>query len=81
MTESRRPNPWIVIPSLSMGVLGAVIAWWITDATCRYNSALGAGCPGWTWIFTILAFIACTIGVGLILVLVYRSLTEWKERS
>lgn len=81
MSERRRPNPWIVIPALSMGVLGAVIAWWITDATCRYNSPVNAGCTGWSWFFTGLAFVGCTIGIGLILVLIYRSLTEWKERS
>ncbi len=79
MTERRRPNPWIVIPALVMGVLGAAITWWISDATCRYNN-LGASCPGWTWLFTGIAFVACTFGVGLILVLIYRSLSEWKDK-
>lgn len=64
-----------------MGFLGGAIAWWITDATCRYNSGVGSGCAGMAWTFSILGFLACTFGVGLILVLVYRSLSEWKERG
>lgn len=76
----RRPNPWIWIPSLGLGVLGAGIAWWITDATCRYNNPAGAGCPGWTMLLTIGSFLGVTVGVGLLLVLVYRSLAEWNEK-
>ncbi len=77
----RRPNPWVVLPSLSMGILAAVVAWWITDATCRYNSSVGVGCPGWAFFLTTVSFLGVTLGVGLLLVLVYRSLSEWKERS
>lgn len=77
----RRPNPWVVVPALSMGALAGGIAWWITDITCRYNSATGAGCPGWTSLWTVTSFLGVTFGVGLLLVLVYRSLSEWKERS
>jgi hypothetical protein len=73
----RRPNPWIWVPSLTMGVLAAGITWWVTDTTCRYNSGVGAGCPGWTLLFTVGSFIGVTFGVGLLLVLVYRSLAEW----
>ena len=76
----RRPNPWVVVPALSLGLLAAGIAWWITDATCRYNQ-VGAGCPGWTVVLTVASFLGVTLGVGLLMVLVYRSLSEWRERS
>lgn len=42
---------------------------------------MGTGCPGWGIIVALLSFVAATIGVGLLLVLVYRSLSEWRERQ
>ena len=75
----RRPNPWIAIPALAMGALGAVLGWVVTSASCSQGE--GVACPGWAALFAVLAFLGVTIGVGLVLVLVYRSLAEWRERE
>ncbi len=75
----RRPNPWIAIPALTMGALGGVIGWVVTDASCSQGGAMT--CPGWAALFASLAFLGVTTGVGLVLVLVYRSLAEWRQRE
>lgn len=61
-----------------MGVLAGVIGWVVTDVSCRQN---GEPCTGWTLLFSGLAFVAVTIGVALVLSLVYRSLAEWKTHN
>ncbi len=77
----RSPNPWITIPALSMGVLAGVLGWVVTDVSCRQTDAPGliTGCIGWATFFAILSFLVVTVGVALMLVLVYRSLAEWRE--
>lgn len=76
----RRPNPWIAIPALGTGLLAGALGWMVTDVGCRSESGVGAGCPGWGVLFALISFLVATIGVGLLLVLVYRSLSEWRER-
>lgn len=79
----RRPNPWIVIPSLVLGLLAGALGYAVTDVSCRQPDITGltSGCLGWSALVAVLSFVAVTVGVGLVLVLVYRSLTEWRERS
>lgn len=79
----RRPNPWIAIPSLALGLLAGALGWIVTDLSCRQPDAEGgfATCAGWAALVAIVSFLAVTIGVALILVLVYRSLAEWREGS
>jgi hypothetical protein len=54
----------------------------VTDASCRQPDSAGAigSCNGWAALFAIVSFLAVTIGVAVLLVLVYRSLAEWRER-
>lgn len=65
-----------------MGLLAAILGWVVTDVSCRQPSASGvvSGCNGWAALIAVVSFLAVTIGVGLLLVLVYRSLAEWRER-
>ena len=79
----RFPNPWIAIPSLLMGALAGALGWVVTDVSCRQPDAAGAvsGCPGWAALWAVLSFVGVTISMALVLVLVYRSLGEWRERS
>lgn len=79
----RRPNPWITIPSLVLGALAAALGWIVTDVSCRVPDAAGGytTCAGWATVVALASFLAVTIGVALILVLVYRSLAEWREKS
>lgn len=78
----RRPNPWIVIPSLALGLLAAALGWLVTDVSCRQSDAVGVAgtCPGWSVFFSVVSFLVVTVGVAVLLVLVYRSLAEWQER-
>lgn len=78
----RRPNPWIAIPALALGLLAAALGWVVTDVSCRQSEPgnLGASCPGWSTFFAIMSFLVVTVGVTVLLVLVYRSLAEWQQR-
>lgn len=70
-----RPNPWIVIPSLLAGALAALAGWVVTEVSCRIDSS-SAGCPGWAAGIATIAFVAGTIGMLIVSVLVSRSLAE-----
>ena len=75
----RRPNPWIAVPAVAMGALGGVLGWVVTNASCAQGG--DEPCPGWAALFAALAFTGVMVGVGLVLVLVYRSLAEWREQE
>jgi hypothetical protein len=74
----RRPNPWIALPALALGALAATLGWVVTDVSCRQPDQAGT-CVGWAALIAIVAFVTVTVGVTLILVLVYRSIAEWRE--
>lgn len=78
----RRPNPWIAIPSLLLGLLAGGLGYAVTDVSCRQPSITGitSSCVGWSILVAIGSFLIVTIGVGLVLVLVFRSLAEWQEQ-
>jgi heme/copper-type cytochrome/quinol oxidase subunit 1 len=77
----RRPNPWIAIPSLGIGLLAGALGWIVTEVSCRQPDGGGGvtTCAGWAALVAVVSFLAVTVGVALILVLVYRSLAEWQE--
>lgn len=81
--KRRLPNPWVAIPSIVLGLIAAALGWVVTDVSCRQPDADGivSSCDGWAVFFAIAAFLAVTIGVALMLVLVFRSLAEWRERQ
>jgi membrane protein implicated in regulation of membrane protease activity len=78
---SRRPNPWIAVPALVLGALAGALGWLVTDVSCRQPAVASgtASCAGWSTVIAIAAFATVAIGVTLILVLVYRSLGEWRD--
>lgn len=78
----RRPNPWIAIPSLVLGLLAGALGYMVTDVSCRQPDITGitSSCVGWAVLVAVVSFLGVTVGVGLILVLVFRSLAEWRER-
>lgn len=79
----RRPNPWIAVPSLALGILGGGLGWMVTDVACRQPDADGIvnPCYGWAAVVATLGFLGVTIGVTVLLALVYRSIAEWREGS
>jgi len=78
----RRPNPWIAIPSVLLGLLAGALGYAVTDVSCRQPDITGitSSCVGWSVLVAIASFLIVTIGVGLVLVLVFRSLAEWQEQ-
>ena len=64
------------MPALLLGLLAGLLGWVVTDVSCRQS---GSGCVGWSALMSIVAFLIVTISVALVLVLVYRSLAEWRE--
>lgn len=79
----RRPNPWIVVPALLAGALAAWLGGTVTAISCRHRDVEGAivTCPGWTAAVSILAFLLVSFGVAVVMVLVYRSMAEWRDQS
>lgn len=79
----RRPNPWVAIPSLALGLLAAALGWLVTDVSCRQPDGVGGftTCAGWAALAAVVSFLAVTIGAALVLVLVYRSIAEWRESA
>lgn len=77
----RYPNPWVAVPSLAAGLLGGLLGWLITDVSCRREVAPGVieSCPGWAAGMAVAGFLAGTIGMAVVVVLVYRSLAEYRE--
>lgn len=78
----RSPNPWIAVPSLLLGALAAALGWVVTDVSCRQPDPDGIvqSCYGWAALVASASFLVVTIGVALMLVLVFRSLAEWRQR-
>ncbi len=78
----RRPNPWIAVPSLLLGLLAGALGYAVTDVSCRQPDITGvtSSCVGWSIAIAVASFLIVTVGVGLVLVLVFRSLAEWRER-
>lgn len=79
----RRPNLWIVLPALVSGLLAAWLGGTITAVSCRYQEADGSvvTCPGWTATIAVLSFLVIGAGVLVVMVLVLRSLAEWREQQ
>lgn len=69
------------MPSLAMGLLAGALAWVVTEVSCRQHDVSGAvsTCYGWAGFFAVVSFLGATVGVAVILVLVYRSIAEWRE--
>jgi hypothetical protein len=74
----RRPNPWITVPSLALGLLAACLAWVVTSVSCDLDNRL-TGCIGWSLTLSLVSLALVTVGTAIILVLVFRSLAEWHD--
>lgn len=79
----RRPNPWIALPSLGLGLVAGALGWVVTDVSCRQPDPDGivSPCIGWSVFFSVVSFVIVTVSVAVLLALVFRSLSEWQERS
>jgi hypothetical protein len=64
-----------------LGLIAGVLGWIVTDVSCRQPDPTGGftTCYGWATLVAIVSFLVVTIGAALVLVLVYRSIAEWRE--
>ena len=69
------------MPSLLIGLLAAFLGWFVTDLSCTTSDPVGSvtPCYGWSALIAVASFVIVTAGMMLVLVLVYRSLGEWRE--
>lgn len=78
----RYPNPWIAAPSLLAGALAAWVGFVVTDVSCRVEvDGVVQTCTGWAVGIAVTSFAVATIGMAVVLVLVYRSIAEARERD
>jgi hypothetical protein len=78
----RIPNPWVLIPSLLAAAFGATIGWIVTTVSCRVEvGGVVTGCPGWSLAMAVAGFLVGGLGMGTLLVLVYRSIAEARVAS
>lgn len=76
----RRPNPWIALPSLGLGLIGGWITYLVMDLSCRTEvDGVVTTCTGLAASLAVVVFVAATIGMAVVLVLVYRSIAEFRE--
>jgi len=73
----RRPNPWIAVPSPAAGLFGGGPGWVVNDVACR--SDFGSGCVGRSLFWSVVGFALGLVGMAVIMVLVSRSIAEWRE--
>lgn len=79
MSGRRRPNPWIALPSLVMGGLIGWVTFLVIDVTCRAESESGVeSCTPLATGLGVLGAVLGTAGMAVVLVLVYRSIAEFR---
>ncbi|MDH3731527.1 MAG: hypothetical protein OES13_10475 [Acidimicrobiia bacterium] len=77
-----RLNPWFAIPVIAAGVAGALIGRNIARVTCTPLEAETICDPGSSEVvLAVIGAVAAMIGVGVVIVLVIRSLAEWRATS
>lgn len=75
----RRPNPWITVPALAVGLLVGWLGWIATDISCRADRPIGSpGCPVAAAAIGIVCFVGATIGLIVVLALTSRSIAEYR---
>jgi hypothetical protein len=76
------PNPWIAVPSLLLGGLSAWITYLVMDVSCRVEvDGSIETCTGLAIGLAAAAFVLATVGMAVVLVLVYRSIAEYREAT
>ena len=79
----RLPNPWFLLPATIAAVIGALVGWRVAYVTCTVDpeqvEAGARGCLGQEIAYAAIGAVVAFIGVGVVLVLAFRSLAEWRE--
>lgn len=73
---NRIPNPWVVVPVAAAAVAGGAVGYLVTEASCSPGSCgLAAALIG------IVTAVGAAVGVGVVVVLALKSLSEWREHG
>lgn len=76
------PNPWIAVPSLLLGAIGAWITYLVMDLSCRVEvDGTVETCTGLAVSLAGVVFVLAAVGMAVVLVLVYRSIAEYREAA
>jgi hypothetical protein len=74
------PNPWVAIPALAAGGVGAWITYLVMDVSCRVEiDGVIETCTGLAVALAAGVFAITTVGMAVVLVLVYRSIAEYRD--
>ena len=80
--QKRRPNPWIMIPSVVAGLLAGALGWAVTDVSCRVEvDGVIQHCRGWSALVAGIAGIGAFVGMVVVLALVFRSIAEYRDAT
>lgn len=72
----RLPNPRLGVPILISAVAGAVVGYFVTDASCAPEA-----CPIAASLVAVAVALATGAGVAVVIVLAVRSFAEWRVQS
>jgi len=72
----RLPNPRVAIPVLVSAAAGAVVGYFVTDASCAPGSCHLAAA-----IVAVAVAVGAGLGVGIVVILAVRSFAEWRIQS
>ncbi len=76
-----KPNPYLVIPSLVLGVLVGGMGFVITNVSCRAEQPAPApGCPLTAGLIGLAAFLVASVGLLVVLALTARSIAEYRQQ-
>ena len=76
------PNPWIAIPSIVLGLMAGWVTYLVMDVSCRVEiDGVVETCTGLAGSLAVLMFVLGTVGMAVVLVLVYRSIAEHREAT
>jgi hypothetical protein len=67
----------VAVPALVAGVLAGFLGWVITSLSCTSS---GANCPLAATLVGLASFVAAGFGMTIVVVLLYRSIAEQREK-
>ncbi len=73
---NRFPNPWVALPVALAAITGGLVGYFVTDASCTPDSCTVAAVS-----VALVVGIGSALGVGLVVVLALKSISEWREHT
>jgi hypothetical protein len=78
----KKPNPYLLVPSLVLGLLVGWMGFVITNISCRAEQPAPApGCPVTAALVGLGAFVLAAAGLLVVLALTARSIAEYRQQQ